>query len=92
MTALDAIVSAILPRWALWGLLAQLVGAVLIAYGFRVSPDSGARYIDPDGRVFPHLILRVHRRWAYRLGWFLVIVGVGLEMVPEVLAVVRAAQ
>jgi hypothetical protein len=91
MTPLDAILLPILARWALWGLLAQLVGVILIAGGFRESPDSGAKY-HVEGRVYPHLVLRVHRRWAYRLGWFLVVVGIGLQMVPEVLPVVRAAQ
>ena len=91
MTPIDPILLALLVRWALWGLLAQLVGVVLIARGFRVSADSGARYIDPDGQVLSHLVLRVHRRWAYRLGWVLVVVGIGLQMVSEVLTVLRAS-
>jgi len=82
---------AILDRWALFGLAGQLVGAILIACGFRLSPDSGAMY-HIDGRAHPYLVLRAIRPWAYRVGWFLVVIGIALQMVPEVLAALGAAR
>ena len=82
------IVQALLARWALLGLIGQLLGVLLIVYGFRISPDSGAMY-HVEGRAYPHLVLRAVRPWAYRLGWLLVIAGTALQMVPEVLGVIQ---
>ena len=85
------ILYAILERWALFGLVGQLVGATLIAYGSRLSPDSGAMY-HIGGRAYPYLVLRTIRPWAFRLGWVLVVIGIALQMVPEVLAALGAAR
>lgn len=85
------ILYAILERWALFGLVGQLVGAILIAYGFRLSPDSGAMY-HIKGRAYPYLVLRAIRPWAFKLGWVLVVIGIALQMVPEVLAALSAAR
>lgn len=85
------ILYAILERWALFGLVGQLVGAILIAYGFRLSPDSGAMYYI-EGRAYPYLVLRAIRPWAFKLGWVLVVIGIALQMVPEVLAALSAAR
>ena len=90
MTFPQAILYAMLGRWAFWGLAAQLLGAILIAYGFKLSPHSGAAF-HIDGRVYPYLVVRGDRRWAYRSGWILAVLGILLQMIPEVLAALRAA-
>jgi hypothetical protein len=90
MTALYPVLHAMLDRWAFWGLTAQLAGAILIIYGFRLVPHSNAAY-HIDGRVYPYLVLRGDRRWAYRIGWVLVVLGILFQMVPEVLTALRAA-
>jgi hypothetical protein len=82
---------AILERWALLGLVGQLVGAILIGYGLRVSPDSGAMY-HFEGRAYHHFVLRAARPWAYRLGWLFILIGIALQMVPEVLAALAATR
>jgi hypothetical protein len=82
----------LLERLALWGLLGQLVGALLIAYGFQPSPDSGMTWHPASGGSYPHLVLRGDRPWAYRLGWVLVVVGIVLQMVPEVCSALRVAR
>jgi hypothetical protein len=82
------IVQALLGRWALLGLIGQLLGAILITYGFRISPDSGAMY-HLEGRAYPYFVLRAVRPWAYRLGWSLVVIGTALQMVPEVISAIQ---
>ena len=82
------IVQALLARSAFLGLIGQLLGVLLIVYGLRTSPDSGAMY-HVEGRAYPRLVLRAVRPWAYRLGWLLVVIGTALQMVPEVISIVR---
>ena len=87
-----SIVDALAARWALWGMLGQLVGALLIGYGFQPSPDSGMTWHPASGGSYPHLVLRGDRPWAYRLGWVLVVLGIVLQMVPEIIAALAAAR
>ena len=86
---MTTILLALAVRWALWGLLTQLLGAVLVAVSVRFSPTPSL-LIGIGGREYPPLMLTAHRAWVYKLGWFLIVVGTALHGVPEVLAVLRA--
>ena len=86
---MTTILLALAVRWALWGLLAQLLGAILVAFSFRFSPTPSL-LTGIGGRAYPRLMLTAHRAWVYKLGWVLIVVGTALQGVPEVLAVLRA--
>lgn len=86
---MTTILLALAVRWALWGLLAQLLGAVLVAFSIRFSPTPSL-LTGMAGRQYPRLMLTANRPWVYKLGWFLIVVGTALQGVPEVLAVLQA--
>jgi hypothetical protein len=80
---------ALAVRWALWGLFAQLVGAVFVAFSFRLSPTPSI-LTGIGGREYPHLMVLADRPWFHKLGWFLIVLGTALQGVPDLLAVLRA--
>jgi hypothetical protein len=94
------IVCALLGRWALLGLLCQLVGTALIAYGFRLKRSFAisegemkpgedfagllARLARGELREWPHVFVVAEHPCASKLGWGLVIVGFVLQIFAEV--------
>lgn len=85
---------SLISRLGFWGPPAHLAGFLLLSYGFKTEAtgdEAGMVSDDPrrpgQSLIRPFVVVSRRRAWAVRLGWWLIIGGLVLQILGEVQAV-----